>query len=189
MLLRGSDDRAPGTIRGPITSESPVIAGNRIQPETSEASVYADCQDDCHAEGRGFESDQPLSRTPAKLQGFLVADAWPGVSRGDSWVPSGCSCVDARSWSSSSAVRSPRPAGADHDRGTRVLSGRPGAAGGTRCARLLARQRRNPILRSVDVQHGLAADAPVQQGVERGGSLVPRTLELHLGVQSSLGSQ
>src|SRR4051812_25608496 len=71
MLLRGSDDRAPGTVGGPITTESPVIAGNRIQPETSEASVYADCQDDCHAEGRGFESHQPLSKDPAN-RGLVV---------------------------------------------------------------------------------------------------------------------
>src|SRR3954451_19251672 len=79
MLLRGSDDRAPGTVGGPITTESPVIAGNRIQPETSEASVYADCLDDCHAEGRGFESHQPLSKDPANrgVLYFSHSPAWP----------------------------------------------------------------------------------------------------------------
>jgi hypothetical protein len=39
------------------------------------------------------------------------------------------------------------------------------------------------------VEDGLAADAPVQQGVEGGRRLVPRTLEFHLAVKSSVGTQ
>jgi len=51
-----------GTIGGPTNAESTVIAGNRIQAKTEEASGYADRVDDCHAEGRGFESHQPLEK-------------------------------------------------------------------------------------------------------------------------------
>jgi hypothetical protein len=45
---------------GTNSERSPAIPGNRIQVRTAEASVYANCRDDCHAEGRGFESHQPL---------------------------------------------------------------------------------------------------------------------------------
>ena len=63
-----------GTIGGPITSESPAIPGNRIQSKTAELSVYADYPDDCHAEGRGFESHQPLSRSPANRRVSLLIE-------------------------------------------------------------------------------------------------------------------
>src|SRR3954454_21804535 len=53
--------QAPGTIGGPINAESTVIPGNPIQPKSAPPSVYAETADDCHAEGRGFESHQPLS--------------------------------------------------------------------------------------------------------------------------------
>src|SRR3954471_20516225 len=53
-----------GTIGGPITAESPVIPGNPIQAKSAELSVYAEIADDCHAEGRGFESLQPLRERP-----------------------------------------------------------------------------------------------------------------------------
>src|SRR3954464_3750358 len=56
--------RVRGTTRGPITAESPVIAGNRIHPKTALGRIHADFADDCHAEGRGFESHQPLARSP-----------------------------------------------------------------------------------------------------------------------------
>jgi hypothetical protein len=62
--------RVSGTIGGPITAESAVIAGNRIQPRTALASGYAQFADDCHAEGRGFESHQPLSKA-LQIAGFL----------------------------------------------------------------------------------------------------------------------
>jgi hypothetical protein len=45
-----------------MTAESPVIPGNRIQPKTAELTGYAGIADDCHAEGRGFESHQPLAK-------------------------------------------------------------------------------------------------------------------------------
>src|SRR5438128_660301 len=59
-----------GTIGGPITTESPVIPGNPIQAKTALASVYAEIADDCHAEGRGFESHQPLRINPANRRVF-----------------------------------------------------------------------------------------------------------------------
>ena len=65
-----ADLSAAGTIGGPITRESAVIPGNRIQAKTAEASVYANCLVDCHAEGRGFESHQPLRRSPANRAVF-----------------------------------------------------------------------------------------------------------------------
>src|SRR5947208_25389 len=75
-----------GTVGGPITAVSAVIAGNRIRPETALASVYAEFADDCHAEGRGFESHQPLSRSPANREGFLV-DGASATTR--CWSPGG----------------------------------------------------------------------------------------------------
>jgi hypothetical protein len=68
-------DRCRGTTGGPISAESTVIPGNRIQAKTAEASVYAVCADDCHAEGRGFESHQPLRINPADrgVSSFLGA--------------------------------------------------------------------------------------------------------------------
>jgi hypothetical protein len=57
---------------GTNTADSPVIPGNRIQPKTAEASVYAGCADDCHAEGRGFESHQPFRERPPPLPRFPV---------------------------------------------------------------------------------------------------------------------
>src|SRR6187200_2151475 len=43
MLLASSDDRWAGDHWVPVTAESPVIPGNRIQPTTAEPSVYAVC--------------------------------------------------------------------------------------------------------------------------------------------------
>src|SRR4051812_33816935 len=79
--------RCRGTIRGPITTESPVIPGNRIQPKTAEASVYAVCLDDCHAEGRGFESHQPLRKRPLveRVFSFLPLARASDVA-GNEWV-------------------------------------------------------------------------------------------------------
>jgi hypothetical protein len=37
------------------------------------------------------------------------------------------------------------------------------------------------------VEYGLAADAPLQEGVERSGRLAPRAFELDLAVQPPLG--
>src|SRR5829696_29294 len=42
---------------------------------------------------------------------------------------------------------------------------------------------------SVDVEHGLAADAALQEGGERSGSLAPRDFELDLAVQSPVGHE
>ena len=42
---------------------------------------------------------------------------------------------------------------------------------------------------SVDVEHGLAADAALEEGVERSGGLPPRGFELDLAVQSPVGHQ
>jgi hypothetical protein len=59
------------------------IPGNRIQPKTAEPSVDAVCLDDCHAEGRGFESLQPLSERPAFAGLFSARSALPaGPFRG-----------------------------------------------------------------------------------------------------------
>ncbi len=45
------------------------------------------------------------------------------------------------------------------------------------------------IAGSVDEEHGLAADAPLQKGVERSGRLAPRAFELDLAVQPPLSHQ
>jgi len=39
------------------------------------------------------------------------------------------------------------------------------------------------------VEHGLAADAPAQEGVERSGRLAPRVFELDLAVRPALGDE
>jgi hypothetical protein len=42
---------------------------------------------------------------------------------------------------------------------------------------------------SVDVEHGLAADAAVQQGVERWGGFPPGAFELNLAVEAAVGDE
>src|SRR5437868_4557390 len=66
----------PGTTGGPITSESPVIHGNRIWAATTELGSDAASADDCHAEGRGFESHQPLRISPANCGVFSFPGRW-----------------------------------------------------------------------------------------------------------------
>ena len=68
-----------------------------------------------------------------------------------------------------------------------VLAPRSRFSAGTRT--LSSAIRACQIARSVDVEHGLAADAAVQEGVERRGGLAPRALEFDLAVQSSVGGQ
>jgi hypothetical protein len=70
IVPRGSWRR--GTVGGPNDAESCVIRGNPIQPKTAEPSVYAGRRDDCHAEGRGFESHQPLRERPLVQRAFFV---------------------------------------------------------------------------------------------------------------------
>jgi hypothetical protein len=68
---------------GPHNPESAVIPGNRIQPKTAEPTVNADCLDDCHAEGRGFESHQPLARSPLleRVLRFVPSHTFPRKRR------------------------------------------------------------------------------------------------------------
>jgi hypothetical protein len=66
---------------GPISAESAVIPGNRIQPKSAETSVYAEIADDCHAEGRGFESHQPLRLDPLPERVFAFLRALPATPR------------------------------------------------------------------------------------------------------------
>jgi hypothetical protein len=61
--------------------------GNRIQAKTAELSVYADCADDCHAEGRGFESHQPLRISPLAERVFSFAEVRIVPERGRFLVP------------------------------------------------------------------------------------------------------
>src|SRR6185437_11056720 len=48
---------------------------------------------------------------------------------------------------------------------------------------------RSPGAWSVDVEYGLAADAAVQQGVDRGLGLAPGALEFNLAIEPSAGGQ
>jgi hypothetical protein len=99
---------ARGTVRGPMPAESPVIPGNRIQPETALASADAEIADDCHAEGRGFESHQPLRCDVSGHRSQVSRDI--GLSSGS--PASGralCHGCASRSWSArSGGWRGPR---------------------------------------------------------------------------------
>ena len=71
-----------GTIGGPNGRESSLIHGNRIQLKRRFPSEYAAAADDCHAEGHGFESHQPLRRSPLPERVFRFQGTL-GIARGD----------------------------------------------------------------------------------------------------------